>query len=218
MKIPGYNPNRNTVKQTAEKAKRSRVKLTRRVLCRWCQVSRARRIGCEMVLHSTIRSRYRFTRAGTRLRTNWFWLIMNNSKCSRDRAWRRGGTIDVINAHPCHFFADCLSVFLFDFRPQKFTIGLYEEIYQITAFDFESCFPLRNLTSGLALYKRISLRQCTRECMPACVCVGGGGGGCVKKLTSFIGSTRKRGQLIPPCGPLSAGCWVWATVESTSGN
>ena len=36
--------------------------------------------------------------------TNWFRLIMKVSNCSRDLAWRRGGTTDFANAHTCYEF------------------------------------------------------------------------------------------------------------------
>ena len=44
---------------------------------------------------------------------------------------------DVTNARTCQFFAVCLTVFLFEFRPRTFTIGFYgKKLYHIRAYDF----------------------------------------------------------------------------------
>ena len=44
---------------------------------------------------------------------------------------------DVTNARTCQFFAVCLTVFPFEFRPRTFTIGFYgKKLYHIRAYDF----------------------------------------------------------------------------------
>ena len=138
-----------------EMAKISRVTTTRPIWRHWCQASRIQ--GCGMVLNST--GRNRFTTAGrVQIDSGWSWTISN---CSRDRAWRRGGTTDITNTRTCHFFVVCLTIFQFKFRSRTFTIGFYSErIYQIRADDlgvqFSFCKDIRGsifwLGEGMLLY------------------------------------------------------------------
>ena len=66
--------------------------------------------------------------------------ILNNS---HDLAWWRGGTTDATHARTCHFFAVCLTVFLFLFRPWTFTIGFYGKKSIRTELMISECtFPL----------------------------------------------------------------------------
>ena len=51
-------------------------------------------------------------------KTQLYW---NNLNRSCDLAWLGGGTTDVRNACTCHFFAICLTVFLFEFQPRTLT-------------------------------------------------------------------------------------------------
>ena len=58
-----------------------------------------------------------------------FWSVALHCMKARWNHWR----------HKCShliFFAVCLTIFLFKFRPRIFTIALYEKIYQITAQNF----------------------------------------------------------------------------------
>ena len=56
---------------------------------------------------------------------------------------------------------------------------------------------------------RVCARARARVCVCVCVCV------CVKWHPP-LGQHSNLGQLFRPCGPSSAGCWVWSTGESTS--
>ena len=107
-KVRGQNSNRNTFKQTAEYAQKitgdgDAASITSLVP----GVKNSRPWNC-LELDRTQKVYY------GRSRTKWFRLIMNISHLSRDLAWLRGGTTDVINACTWHFFAVCLTVFLCD--------------------------------------------------------------------------------------------------------
>ena len=53
-----------------------------------------------------------------------------------------------------------------------------------------------------------TMKKVPDECV--CVCV------CVSKWQPPLGQHSNPGQLFRPCGPSSAGCWVWSSGESTS--
>ena len=131
VRVRCQNSNRNTVKQTAENGRKFSGDRDAAGINHFYQASKIR--GSGMVLNST--GCHRFSTAG-RVRTDSGWsgpfriarVTLHDCKVAPLRS----------QAQTCYFFfAVYLTIFLFEFRPQTFTIGFYgENIYQIRAYDF----------------------------------------------------------------------------------
>ena len=143
VKVQVQESKRNTVKQASENGKKS-----------WVRTSHAPGVK-NMRLRNGLELHWAHQGLYSRSPTNWFQLIMNISNRSRDRERRRGGTTDVTNARMCHFFAICLTVFIFKFLPRTFSIGVDGKHLSDQSLTFWSVFFLQTAHS---------------KCLPSRVC------------------------------------------------
>ena len=114
--------------------------------------------------------------------------------------WTRGmrRLVCIASLHICNF-CSCNLFFCF--------ICLFSTSTMATG-RFFFCFCSNPAHSFLSLVLWVSV--CMRACVCVCVCV------CVSKWQPPLGQHSNPGQLFRPCGPSSAGCWVWSSGESTS--
>ena len=114
---------------------------------RWWARWRSQSSSCQQCQHHVITSR-ELIPADHEYLDSVAWSCHD---CEVAPVWHH----DVTNARTCQFFAVCLTVFPFEFRPQTFTIGFYGKNSIISELMILECsFPLNKYKYNTIQYKR----------------------------------------------------------------